>query len=550
MNSKIITMSSECGQDEGYAWVVLAGHLTYVTYVSFLGWITSYVAPLSWIDPSLKNPENVFVNITENYSSQNYTNGALQEFTAQDFLNSQNNSIPGAKFNDHYFENVGPGEIGHLYAISSIAGTVGSMMAGYFLRTFQSIPTMILSSLTIAAGGFLSSFITNNFYLMILAQTIVGLGVGVANVVSLMTLNQWFHKRRSTANAMTGMARPLGGLLGSILYRVLSENFGLNWMEIFMVSYGLGVVLIPASLIHRRFIRKIDMSELVEDGSVDKRKEVLLISEKLKSPSRKSHFSRNSQVSLTSGDEIQDDQFYTSNVSLNQVSVLNSHITLATNEQKSLKPNDSNDSLKSPAKHCSPLKQVLKNYKFWVAVTAQALVASSMRIINKNLPMIFSQENVSDKQSIQLCEIYQITLTAAKTILGFGCSFCKTSNQEIIYITSGCITFAGFLMLTLLPMSKLVGVQMALVVIGVGCGTSGGSWITLLVNNIGKENITAAISVYTPLINVLMSLNLSIFGELQEFIQKSALMLPTTYILLAVLSITYLLVARKHKESV
>ena len=79
---------------------------------------------------------------------------------------------------------------------------------------------------------------------------------------------------------------------------------------------------------------------------------------------------------------------------------------------------------------------------------------------------------------------------------------------------------------------------------------SGGSWITLLVNNIGKENITAAISVYTPLINVLMSLNLSIFGELQEFIQKSALMLPTTYILLAVLSITYLLVARKHKEYV
>merc|ERR1712062_359085 len=154
-----------------------------------------------------------------------------------------------------------------------------------------------------------------------------------------------------------------------------------------------------------------------------------------------------------------------------------------------------------------------------------------------------SQENVSNIRSIQLCEIYQITLTAAKTILGFGCSFCKTSNQELIYITSGCITFTGFLMLTMLPISKLQAVQMALVVIGIGCGTSGGSWITLLVNNIGKENITAAISIYTPLINVLMSLNLSIFGELQELVQKSALMLPTSYILIAILSVTYLLAA-------
>ena len=78
---------------------------------------------------------------------------------------------------------------------------------------------------------------------------------------------------------------------------------------------------------------------------------------------------------------------------------------------------------------------------------------------------------------------------------------------------------------------------------------SGGSWITLLVNNIGKENITAAISVYTPLINVLMALNLSIFGELQELIQKSALILPTSYILIAVLSVTYLLSSRSKQNT-
>ena len=66
-----------------------------------------------------------------------------------------------------------------------------------------------------------------------------------------------------------------------------------------------------------------------------------------------------------------------------------------------------------------------------------------------------------------------------------------------------------------------------------------------LVNNIGKENITAAISVYTPLINVLMSLNLSLFGEVQEEIAKTALMIPTCYILFAVMSISYLLAIRK-----
>merc|ERR1711879_645688 len=135
---------------------------------------------------------------------------------------------------------------------------------------------------------------------------------------------------------------------------------------------------------------------------------------------------------------------------------------------------------------------------------------------------------------VHLSSIYQTTLLIAKIILGFGCSFCKTTHQELIYIISGSITFTGFLLLTIIPNNKMDLIQTALVILGIGSGTSGGSWITLLVNNIGKDNITAAISVYTPFINILMSVNLSIFGELQEAIKNLALLLPSCYVFIAV----------------
>jgi len=177
------------------------------------------------------------------------------------------------------------------------------------------------------------------------------------------------------------------------------------------------------------------------------------------------------------------------------------------------------------------------------------------------MPLLFDEETARngtvvehvhrDFYDLTLIETYQYTLLASKVFLGFGCSFCKSKNQEVIYLISSSVTLAAFVMVTLTHDVHALA-RLALVVLGMGSGSSGGSWITLLVNNIGKENITTAISVYLPFINVFSSVNQALFGWIISMLSKEdqldAVLLPSIYLVLAVSCVIYLLCSRKSQK--
>jgi nitrate/nitrite transporter NarK len=97
------------------------------------------------------------------------------------------------------------------------------------VRKFGIHVPMCMGILFQSTGFISASFATRIWHLYLTQGILVGLGVGFAYIPSIAILSQWFHRRRSLANGISGAGSGIGGLIFSFAVRAVISNVSLAW---------------------------------------------------------------------------------------------------------------------------------------------------------------------------------------------------------------------------------------------------------------------------------------------------------------------------------
>lgn len=90
------------------------------------------------------------------------------------------------------------------------------------------IPMLI--GVTFLVAGHVSASFSSRIWQLYLSQgMLVGIGVGFTYIPSIAVLSQWFDKRRSLANGISGAGSGIGGLVFSFMTEAVTNNVSLAW---------------------------------------------------------------------------------------------------------------------------------------------------------------------------------------------------------------------------------------------------------------------------------------------------------------------------------
>ncbi|KAL8708139.1 MAG: hypothetical protein Q9220_006900 [cf. Caloplaca sp. 1 TL-2023] len=128
-------------------------------------------------------------------------------------------SFPGAQPLDFAF--IG----GSNFAAAMLSAPLVTVLS----RKYGTRPTMFVGVCSLSAGFVTASFATETWQLYISQGVMVGIGVGFLYIPSIAILSQWFQKRRSLANGITGAGSGIGGILFSLSAAAMIERISLPW---------------------------------------------------------------------------------------------------------------------------------------------------------------------------------------------------------------------------------------------------------------------------------------------------------------------------------
>ena len=90
-------------------------------------------------------------------------------------------------------------------------------------------PPMFLGVCVLSAGFIAASFATKTWHLYITQGVMVGIGVGFIYIPSIAILPQWFQKRRSLVNGITGAGSGIGGIIFALSTAAMIDRLSLQW---------------------------------------------------------------------------------------------------------------------------------------------------------------------------------------------------------------------------------------------------------------------------------------------------------------------------------
>ncbi|KAL8924506.1 MAG: hypothetical protein Q9208_003981 [Pyrenodesmia sp. 3 TL-2023] len=109
------------------------------------------------------------------------------------------------------------------------------------------------SGAIVLGGGFVAaSYATRIWHLYLSQGVLVGLGIGCLYIPSLPVLSQWFTKRRSLANGISGAGSGIGGLIFSFAIGATINHISLAWSLRIIGIITLFLNLLATSLIRDR----------------------------------------------------------------------------------------------------------------------------------------------------------------------------------------------------------------------------------------------------------------------------------------------------------
>ncbi|KAG7007747.1 hypothetical protein G7Y79_00008g023850 [Physcia stellaris] len=128
-------------------------------------------------------------------------------------------SFPGAQPLDFAF--VG----GSTFGAAMLSAPIVTVLA----RKYGTRMPMFIGVCSISAGFIAASFATKTWQLYISQGVMIGIGIGFLFIPSLAILPQWFLKRRSLANGITGAGSGVGGILFSLSTAAMIDRLSLQW---------------------------------------------------------------------------------------------------------------------------------------------------------------------------------------------------------------------------------------------------------------------------------------------------------------------------------
>lgn len=96
-------------------------------------------------------------------------------------------------------------------------------------RKYGTRMPMFIGVCSISAGFIAASFATKTWQLYISQGAMIGIGIGFLYIPSIAILSQWFLKRRSLANGITGAGSGVGGILFSLSTAAMIDRLSLQW---------------------------------------------------------------------------------------------------------------------------------------------------------------------------------------------------------------------------------------------------------------------------------------------------------------------------------
>lgn len=111
---------------------------------------------------------------------------------------------------------------------------------------------MLLGIFLLVWGYVAASFSHRIWHLYLSQGVLTGLGLGFIYIPTLPILSQWFAKKRSRANGITGSGVGFGALAGSFMTQALIRNISLAWAYRITVIICGSIILIATLLLKNR----------------------------------------------------------------------------------------------------------------------------------------------------------------------------------------------------------------------------------------------------------------------------------------------------------
>ena len=97
------------------------------------------------------------------------------------------------------------------------------------VRKYGTRMPMFLGVFALSSGFIAASFATETWHLYISQGMMVGIGIGFIYIPTIAILPQWFVKRRSLVNGITGAGSGIGGIAFSLSTAAMIDNISLEW---------------------------------------------------------------------------------------------------------------------------------------------------------------------------------------------------------------------------------------------------------------------------------------------------------------------------------
>lgn len=137
---------------------------------------------------------------------------------------------------------------------------IGGVVSSFFVKRIGTAMTLVLSGVLAGAGIALAgAFAASAAALYVLYAFMAGLGIGIAYIVIISTVNAWFPDRRGLSSGALMMGFGASSLLlGNLADRLFATELG--WRGTYIaVGIFLGAVILLASLLIRRPPEGLDL---------------------------------------------------------------------------------------------------------------------------------------------------------------------------------------------------------------------------------------------------------------------------------------------------
>ncbi|NLE08494.1 MAG: MFS transporter [Dehalococcoidales bacterium] len=129
-------------------------------------------------------------------------------------------------------------------SITSIEGAITGPIEGILVDKFGP-RKVVIAGLLISVLGYIIFGLTNNYIMYYVASMAITLGIGFQGLLVMsVTVNNWFNRKRTMAQAIMGLGYSMAGVIGVPLLVILQNNLG--WREsCFITAAAVLVIGLP-----------------------------------------------------------------------------------------------------------------------------------------------------------------------------------------------------------------------------------------------------------------------------------------------------------------